>query len=310
MTKRLFFNLVLWSATAALAGTSLLVPASDAYNAGDFERAARLFREAAGKGENPAICCYNAANAYFQMDSLAEAVVYYRACLQDAPDFLKANLNLAVCYYRLDDLPRCLGSVRRTLELDPLHQKALLIQAATLRRVGAIAQSIAAFEKIVRFYSQTEEAYVALGEMYRDLGDEDEAIRWLEMSPSRGKNTVYVYTLLSDLYEKKGDVAGAISYLSSAFDRDTTKQWVLYHIAQLQRQSGNPLVALEVCRDGLKRFPKFADMALLAGSIAFERDHIVEAEAFFAAAARNGSSAAVVGLENVRGWRKAHERLE
>ena len=65
-------------------------------------------------------------------------------------------------------------------------------------------------------------------------------------------------------------------------------------------------MALETCRDGMKRFPNFPDIAVLAGSIAFDRQRIDEAEEFFTQGSKNGSPAAVVGLANVRNWRKAH----
>ncbi|HMD68730.1 MAG TPA: tetratricopeptide repeat protein [Chitinivibrionales bacterium] len=306
MKSKAFFILMFIAAAMPVAATTSLSQADSAYNAGNFRQAIKLFHKAAGEGETPALCYYNMANAYFQLDSLAEAVVYYRACIQNAPDFFKANFNLAVCYYQLNDLGRCLASIKRTLELDPTHQKALLIQAATLRRVGAVAKAVAAFENIIRLYPQVEEAYIALGEMYRDIGDADEAIKWLESFPLNGKNTLYVDLLLADLYEKARDVSRSISYLAMAFNLDTTKQWTLHRIAQLQLQFGNQLVALETCRDGMRRFPNFADMAVLAGSIAFDRQRIDEAEQFFSLGAKNGSPSAVVGLTNVHNWRKAH----
>jgi tetratricopeptide (TPR) repeat protein len=111
--------------------------------------------------------------------------------------------------------------------------------------------------------------------------------------------------LLADMYEKSGDIPRAISYLTSAYDLDKKKRGTLYHIAYLQQQSGNELVALEICRDGLKLFPDYADMAVLAGTIAFSHQRIDDAEQLFSIGAKNGSPGAVVGLTNIRNWRKA-----
>ncbi len=279
--------------------------ANKAYEAGNFHHSIKLYRKAALEGESPALCYFNAANAYFQMDSLAQAIVFYRACIQNAPDFLKAHLNLAVTYYSLNDLGRCLAAINRTLEIEPEHEKALLIQATTLRRCGAIAKAVVAFENCVRLHPHLEEPYIALGELYQELGDPDEAIRWLEAFPIGGKNSVYVDQLLSTLYEKAGDVSKAIFYLNQAFNLDKSKRWMLYHIAQLQQQSGNNLVALETCRDGLKQFPDFAELSVLAGTITFEYGRMEEAERFFTEGVKNGSAAAIVGLSNVRNRQKA-----
>jgi tetratricopeptide (TPR) repeat protein len=306
------FAMLAVALTSLLSGASAtsLSEANDAYAAGKFQIAVKLYRKAAGEGESPALCYYNAANAYFQLDSLAQAVVFYRACIQNAPDFLKAHLNLAVCYYSLNDLGRCMASIERTLQIEPENQKALLIKAATLRACGATAKAVVTFENLNRLYPQMEEPYIALGEIYRELDDQEEATKWLELFPVGGKNSQYVFTLLADLAEKQGDIPRSIFYLNQAFDLDKTKRWTLYRVALLQQQSGSALVALETCRDGLTRFPDFADMAVLAGTISFERGRIDEAERFFNQGSQHGSPAAVVGLSNVRNWRKAHEAIQ
>ena len=298
------------SALLFCALASSLSEANEAYSSANFCKAAKLYRRAAGEGESPALCYYNAANAYFQLDSLAQAVVFYRACTQNAPDFLKAHLNLAVCYYSLNDLGRCLASIERTLQIEPEHQKALLIKAVALRGCGATAKAVVTFEKLCRLYPQMEEPYIALGEIYRELDDPDESVKWLEAFPVGGKNGQYVYALLAELYEKKADLSRAIFYAKQAFDLDKTKRWTLYRVALLEQQSGSGLVALETCRDGLTRFPDFADMAVLAGTISFEHGRIDEAERFFTEGSRQGSPAAVVGLSNVRSWRRAHSSVQ
>jgi tetratricopeptide (TPR) repeat protein len=286
---------------------SSIADANNAYAAGNFPKAAKLYRAAAREGESPALCYYNAANAYFQIDSLAQAVVFYRACAQNAPGFLKAHLNLAVSYYALNDLGRCIASADRVLRLAPGHQKALAIKAAALRGCGATAKTVVAYEELARRYPQLEEPYIALGEIYRDLDDPDESIKWLEATPLGGKNGLYVCASLADLYEKKNDLSRSLFYLKSAYDIDKTKRSLLYRIAKLQQQAGSPLVAIETCKSGLDRFPDFADLAVLAGTIAFDRSNMNDAEKFFSQGARLGSPSAVVGLSNVRNWRRVHE---
>jgi tetratricopeptide (TPR) repeat protein len=265
-----------------------------------------LYRKAVTEGESPALCYYNIGNSYFQLDSLANAIVYYRSCTQNAPDYYKAYMNLAVCYFNLNDLGRCIASIERVLILEPSNQKALMIKAVAMRQCGATAKAVIAFENLLRFYPETEEAYIALGEMYRDLNDLEESVNWLERSPAGGKNSLYVYSLLAEIFEKKGNISKSIFYLNQSFNIDNSKKWTLYNIALMEKQSGNDLVALETCRKGMDLFPDFADMAVLAGTISFEREKIDEAEHFFKIGARFGSSSAIVGLSNVSNWRRAH----
>jgi len=280
--------------------------ANDAYNAGKFKLAGALYRKAVKEGESPALCYYNAANAAFQLNNLPQAIVYYRACAQNAPTFTKAHLNLAICYYTVNDLGKSIASVRRALDLEPTNQKALLLHATALRQCGATSKAIAVYETIARIFPTLEESYIALGEMYRDLGDEEMALRWLMDYPDNGKNMVYVYSLIANVYERKGDYSHVVYYLNEAFELDPSKRWVLFQIATIQNNSGNSLVALETCREGLLQFPDFGELAVLGGTIAFERERIADAEFFFTRGEKLGNASAIVGLTNVRNWRKAH----
>ena len=283
---------------------SLLDDANKLYGAGKLSEAIRLYKKASLIGENPALCSYNAANAYFQLDSLPRAVVYYRLCVNAAPRFYKAYLNLAIVYFTLNDMGNCIATIHEGLKLEPLQQKGTLVLATAYRRCGAAAQSIAAFEDLVRAYPEMEEPYIALGEMYRDLNDPDMAIRWLQSYPSIGKNGAYVALALADLYESTGNPERALYYLDRSYNCDKTKKWTLYRIAALQQKTGNELVALETARGGCELFPDFSPLAVLAGTIAFAHGNLGEAEKYYAAAEKLGSPEAIAGLENVKNQRK------
>ncbi len=298
--------LIGWVGTVSGAEKSSMELANEAYNAGKFKLAGAYYRKAVKEGESPALCYYNAANSAFQLNNLPQAIVYYAACAQNAPSFTKAHLNLAICYYTLNDLGKCIASVRRALELEPTNQKALLLHATALRQCGATSKAIAVYETIARLFPTLDDPYIALGEMYRDLGDEEMALRWLLDYPDNGKNLVYVYSLIANVYEQKGDIDHVVYYLNEAFDLDPSKRWIMYQIASIQNNAGNSLVALETCREGLLQFPDFGELAVLGGTIAFERERIADAEYFFTQGEKCGNASAIVGLTNIRNWRKAH----
>lgn len=96
---------------------SMLDDANKLYGAGKLTDAIRLYKKASLTGENPALCAYNTANAYFQLDSLPRAVVYYRICISAAPQFYKAYLNLGVVYFTLNDMGNCIATIGRGLKL-------------------------------------------------------------------------------------------------------------------------------------------------------------------------------------------------
>jgi tetratricopeptide (TPR) repeat protein len=288
--------------TGASSG-QLLNQANQLYSNGKLYDAIKAYRKAAVSGESPALCYFNAANAYYQLDSLAQAVVCYRSCIAAAPQYINGYLNLAVVYHSLNDLGPCISTAHRLMKLDPENQKGRLLLACAYRETGSLAESIIEFEKLTATYPSMDEPYVALGEIYRDLNDFEMARKWLTSYPANGKHAVYVYTILADLSEQQGDQTQALFYLQKVFSLDTTANSVLYRIVNIQVELGNDLVAYETVREASERFPRFADIALLGGNIAFTHGWIEEAEQWYTKAQKLGSAQGVIGLQNVRAIR-------
>jgi tetratricopeptide (TPR) repeat protein len=283
---------------------SLLDDANDLYSKGKIRDAAAVYKSAIRRGENPTLCYFNLANAFYQLDSLAQAIVYYKASIGSAPEFFRGYLNLSITYYALNDLGECISAAQRAVALEPKNQKALFVLAAAYRKAGGLPEAITAFEQIALLFPDMEEPYIALGEMYRELDDPKEAIRWLMQYPQTGKNLAYVRLALADIYESENDMDRAIYCLQKSFEKDPAKQWTYYRIAELNERSGNALVALETAKDGVDLFPKFSEIALLAGTIAFKLEKYEEAEKYFFIAQKNGNAGGVVGIDNIRMMRR------
>lgn len=293
----LLFCLIL--AEFCIAGP-LLEKANGLYNTGKYIEAIKVYKDAAVGGDNPALCYYNAANAFFQMDSIPQALVYYRATVNYAPEFYKGYLNLAIAYYYLNDFGNCISTMRHGLDIEPQDKKGCLILAAAYRKVRSFGKSIAIFEDLAGRNPDMEESFIALGEMYRDLDDAEMAKKWLLSYPVSGKNHLYANILLADLFESTDDYSRTIYYLEQAFSLDKTKKWTLYRLVMLYRKMGNDLVALETAVDGMASFPDFPDLALEAGNIAYTKGDYFQAQQYYTTAANLGSANAVIGLENVR----------
>jgi tetratricopeptide (TPR) repeat protein len=292
------FFLCAWI-TAACAGPAL-DSANAMYTRGKLAESVKLYKKALAEGENPVLCDYNCANAYFQLDSLAKALTFYRQCILGAPDFVKAHLNLTIIYYMLGDLGRCIASAKQTLRLDPDNQKLRMVLAAAYEKSGSISEAAAEYEYVAEKYPEVKETYLALGQIYRNLNDYETAVKWLSDYPPVGQNYPYVLLLIADIYDQAGDLPRSLFYLQKSFDIDKKNKNTFFRIVRLQKRMGNDFVALETALEGMLQFPDFADLALEAGNIAFNRGRIEQAEFCYSKAYSLGSPGAVIGLENVR----------
>lgn len=278
----------------------LLDQANESYKKTDFKKAIMLYKKAAFEGDNPALCYFNLGNSYFQIDSIAQSIVYYRAAIDYAPDFYRSHLNLAIAYYTLENSGKCIASAKRALQLNPMDEKASMLLAASYRKIGAIAEAIATFEKIISINDTKEEAYIALAEMYLELEDTVKALKWLKRYPENGKNQKYVLQQLADIYEKQSDYSKALFCFKEIFNMDSTNRWSIYRICLLHEKMGNDMVAIEEAQKGLRCFPDFMELALYAGNLAFKLEKLLDAEHYYTMARNMGSPGALSGLENVR----------
>ena len=279
---------------------SLLDDANSLYSKGKAVEAISLYKKAISAGENPTLCYFNLANAYYLLDSIAQAIVYYKAGLDDAPRFFRCRLNLAIAYYAIDELGECIAQMTEALALEPDNQKALMTLAFAYRKLCAYPQAVTYFERLAQLAPEREEAPLNLGLLYRDLDDPREAVQWFDAYPASGKNAATVLSYCADMSEAMGDTVKARYYCVKAFQKDTTKQWTYYRIVTLDEKTGNTLVAFEEAKQGVEKFPRFGDMALLAGSMALRLENYDEARRYYQVALANGCPGAATGLENVK----------
>lgn len=278
----------------------LLQEANEAYGKGSLQKAVTLYKQALKAGENPTLGYFNLGNCYFQLDSLPQSIVYYRATVDEAPDFFRGHLNLSIAYYSLEDFGNCIASVSRALEIEPGDRKALLIRAAALRKAGGLPESIVAFEQLRQLDDGNSDACIALGEMYRELGDDVTAAAWFDRYPQSGPNALYVFTALAELYEQQENPEKTLYYLLQAREKDPANRWIHYRICLTHEKMGNKRVAYEEAKRSLVQFPDFGDLALFAGNCAFSLDLPGDAEHFYELAKKQEFPGAVVGLENLR----------
>jgi tetratricopeptide (TPR) repeat protein len=309
MKKNALLLLILFTWHATECG-ALQSKADAAYNAGKYKDAVALYKKAAIEGENKAICYFNCANAYFQLDSLPQSVVYYNAALGYAPDFFRGHLNLAIVYFTLEDIGACIASLSRALELKPDDDKALLIQAVCFRKAGAIPEAISAFENLIERFPDKDEAYIALAEMYRELDDNEISVAWLLKYPDSGKNEIYVDYTLSDIYEQENNFERALYYIKRTLEKEPQNRSLYYRICILLEKTGNDLVALEEAKRGVELFPDYGDLAVFGGNIAVKYEKIDVAQRLYTIARNAGNPNGVIGLENIRRMRVNRPVLE
>jgi len=295
-----------WASANTENVVTLMRKAHELYAEDNLTQAIHYYKRAQENGGNAALCFFNVANAYFRLDSLSSSIFYYLMTISQAPDFYRAHLNLSVVYFNIDELGESIASAQRAIDLEPDSIKAYQVKAAALKKVGVLPDAATLYLYILEKDPQYNDAYISLGEIFRDLDDPQEAIYWLSRYPSHAKNYPYVLHLLADVYESVDDKDKTLYYLKRVLDIKPDNKWLYYRIVKLLNEENKPYLAIDEVENALLLYPDFAEIAVMGGTIAFELGDLSRAEFFFERAQEQGSSAALVGLENVRIMRLRH----
>jgi tetratricopeptide (TPR) repeat protein len=286
---------------------SILDDANSLYAKGGARESIPLYKQALRSGENQAICYFNIANAYYQQDSIAQAIVYYMATIGEAPFFFKAHLNIAAAYYAVNETGECIAEATEALRIEPDNRKGMLILAAAYKKAGAYPEAICEFERLCEITEDKSEIIREIGILYRDIGDMHGAIKWLEQYPASGRNISGVLLDMAGIYESEEDNKQALYYMKKSFEKDTTQKWTYYRMLMLYLKTGADLLAFDKAKEGLVRFPYFAEMSLLTGNIAYRLENYADAYNYYQKAYKNGSAQALTGMQNVRNILKSRK---
>ncbi len=102
---RILFILFLLTTTATASATDYIQKADSAYMNDDFRQAVRLYVKSLEEdGASPTVY-YNLGNAYYRLNNIGKAILYYERALKMDPSFTDARSNLEFVNTRITDKP-------------------------------------------------------------------------------------------------------------------------------------------------------------------------------------------------------------
>ncbi|HQF54299.1 MAG TPA: tetratricopeptide repeat protein [Fibrobacteria bacterium] len=252
--SRIFLALAILAASAlAQAKVDLFAQAGAAYDSGQFEKAARLYREAGRKGLQPAIAWFNYGNCQARLGKRGEAAAAWKKSLEWAPRFKRARLNLAILSEEDGQVGMAVAEYRRLWELDSKDASVALrlgeLQLSQNDAVGGVEW----FEKAIQLDSASTTGYEGLVRahlMARDTVGAWLALeRWMEFAVD---SSARIWFARSQLWEQAGDLEQARIQCETglAHSPANVDGWLrLARIHQLGRADATALAVLRTATD-------------------------------------------------------------
>lgn len=282
----------------ALSAQTNMKQGDERYRAGDYRGAIDWYRKSLKAEENPPITHFNLGNCWFQLDSLAQAAVHYSAVLREAPEFSRAYLNLGIVNFTMNRFGEAVAVLERGRLEDPANLTMIQVLAESYRQLQRIDKAVPLYQEILRRDSTKTELLFTLADLMRSINDPDEAMEMLKRYPDSGSRFRDKLAALAEIAEEQKRFGEALFYRNQLIAHFPNDRWAYYRIITLTEQLGNPLSAVIVAQETVKKFPDFADAALKGANIAFAEKQFDLAEQLYLHAYRHGSSGGMVGLNN------------
>jgi predicted Zn-dependent protease len=273
--------------------------ANELYGKGSFAEAAVFYRKSIAEGANSSLAYFNMGNCYYQLNAIPKAIGCYREAVDEAPGFFMAYLNLGVLYQLQEDWPATVATLEIADALEPDNKQVVLILAIAYRNLKAYAPAIKCIERALDLDSTLYDCSFLLFDIYQELDDFEEAVKCLDRYPDSEKRAAEKYRLLAGIADVKGEAEKAAYLYRKESELAPDNRVALYNLVGALNKSGHGLLALETAREALRRFGDAADLAVLAGNIAFERKCMREAGEFYKRAYSLNDARGLIGLRNV-----------
>ncbi len=172
-------------AKAAAAGSSEFLEGVKAFNAGNFEGAAKLFEAAVQKQPDLAPLHVNLALAYYRLSRTAEAVSELERAAALAPGDAHLAFQLGSAYVDMKDLPKATAALERGLATsadpkDPLVYEARVTLGGVYFASGAADKAQQQFEQALTLQPDGALALLGLGKVQFSRNNPTEALRAFE----------------------------------------------------------------------------------------------------------------------------------
>lgn len=198
-----------------------------ARQSGRLEEAAALLEQAVRVAPNDALCIASLGDVYRGLGRSSEAIAVLLQAIARKPDFAEAVFNLAVTFESLSDLDAAMVCYERAAELKPSLSQAAERLASVKSRREALAARGSPVTRGPEASLSAADGLAALAETLRLAGRPGDAAAWYRAALQLNSRLPHAQTALGAIHADAGRFDEAIEHFRRALEVDEN-----FHVAR------------------------------------------------------------------------------
>jgi tetratricopeptide (TPR) repeat protein len=274
--------------------------ANELYDAGKYAEAIPVYRAAIKNGQLEPYAWFNLGNALVHLGQNHVAIVHYKRAAELLPGFAKPWVLLGDLSYSYGDYGQAVAYYGRALELGEKSEHLLYAIASAYLNLKAYILAEKYFEQTLNENPDRLEAWFGLAECARQVGDFGLATEILQKALQKSVNvSPDLYYTLSYYYLQQDSLKAAIRSMENGLYLDGKNYNARRYLAELYNKNNSPWMAIWTLEQGIAAGSGVRDLEIALAEIYFKQKRYGEALEHYQKAAKAGSSAARIGMENV-----------
>ncbi|MCD4805574.1 MAG: tetratricopeptide repeat protein [Desulfobacterales bacterium] len=224
---------------------------------------------------------YIEAHLHLKKNNLDKAIYHLNKTIEEDPENLYLQRELAILYLMQKDNLRALNIVKNIIDKNPGDIEALIMYGRIKQSLKQIDDAKEAYEKVIANDSAQEKIYLILGDIYMEEGDLDKALKIYKQLVNKYPEFYAGYFFIGKIYAEQGKIVDAEKEFLKTLDLEPDLEEAKFELIKLYKSMGEEQKTIEIYKEILKRNSNNIRAALELGLLYYKNGMIKDSDNLF-----------------------------
>ena len=224
---------------------------------------------------------YIEAHLHLKKNNLDKAIYHLNKTIEDDPENLYLQRELAILYLMQKDNLKALNIVKNIIDKNPGDIEALIMYGRIKQSLEQIDDAKEAYEKVIANDPAQKKIYLILGGIYMEEGDLGKALKTYKQLVDKYPEFYAGYFFIGKIYAEQGKIVDAEKEFLKALDLEPDLEEAKFELIKLYKSLGEEQKTIEIYKEILKRNSNNIRAALELGLLYYKNGMIKDSDNLF-----------------------------